>query len=204
MISSTMILMKMILILSCGGTDCADHDENVYPDSNGKCVMGSSCLEILEEGRTTESGTYFLDSDGIDTGMDPLRLIAIWKRMVVGGQCATPQMAKLYIYQVSCLLFKNLEHRYRSDCRSYSSDILYHQHDTAEKAWFTSQSGVNLTIEGLGYSATYGSMNTLLDANGVATTDYDYQLNICDSSWMHTGIMMSGFTGCIKTCILVW
>ncbi len=43
-------------------------------------------------------------------------------------------------------------------------------------------------------------MNTLFDANGVATTNYDYQLNICDSSWMHTGIMMSGFTGCTKTC----
>ena len=73
--------------------------------------MGSSCLEILEEGRTTESGTYFLDNDGIDTGTDPFEAYCDMETDGGGWTCATPQTAKLYIYLVSCHPFKNLEHQ---------------------------------------------------------------------------------------------
>jgi hypothetical protein len=89
---------------------------------------------------------------------------------------------------------------YRTDCRNIPfSEILYINHDNGQKAWFTRQSPGNIVISSLGY-CTNGSATGLWTAHGVASTSYNYQLNICDCD-MYVGLMMSGYTSnCWKAC----
>ena len=42
--------------------------------------------------------------------------------------------------------------------------------------------------------------DTLFTPGGVAATWWDYQLNVCDTSWMWVGLMMSGYSNCYKQC----
>ncbi|MCB9795070.1 MAG: hypothetical protein H6741_20405 [Alphaproteobacteria bacterium] len=58
--------------LSCGGTDCDDSDANVTPEINGGCALGTSCLDVLNNGYSSGDGTYTIDPDGYGTGEDPI------------------------------------------------------------------------------------------------------------------------------------
>ena len=51
--------------------DCNDSDAAVYPDANGVCSLGASCLAILNAGLSTGDTYYDLDLDGPDNGTDP-------------------------------------------------------------------------------------------------------------------------------------
>lgn len=91
---------------------------------------------------------------------------------------------------------------YRSDCRNIPfSEILYISHNTLEKAWFASESGISFTASSLGYWAASGldgrSPGSLFLARGAANTAYFYQLLICADS----GFFMSGYyNNLYKTC----
>lgn len=58
----------------CGGLDCDDSDATVFPDVNGTCVLGETCLEILSQGRSQGDGLYDIDLDGYGVGLDPFEV----------------------------------------------------------------------------------------------------------------------------------
>ena len=59
---------------ACGGDDCDDSDASILPDSSGDCALGLTCADILDEGRATTDGDYFIDPDGYGTGLDPFEV----------------------------------------------------------------------------------------------------------------------------------
>jgi large repetitive protein len=56
---------------ACGGDDCDDTDATIMPDSTGDCALGLTCDDILDMGRSSGDGDYFIDPDGYGTGLDP-------------------------------------------------------------------------------------------------------------------------------------
>ena len=52
-------------------SDCLDTDATIYPDANGVCALGASCVAIFNAGLATGDGNYDLDLDGPNTGTDP-------------------------------------------------------------------------------------------------------------------------------------
>ncbi|MEE2752160.1 MAG: MopE-related protein [Myxococcota bacterium] len=56
---------------ACGGDDCSDTDNTIYPDTSGACALGTSCDDILTKGYSTGDGVYSIDPDGYETGDDP-------------------------------------------------------------------------------------------------------------------------------------
>ena len=56
---------------ACGGDDCDDGDASLYPEASGGCAVGTSCLDILDQGRSSGDGSYTIDVDGYETGEDP-------------------------------------------------------------------------------------------------------------------------------------
>jgi hypothetical protein len=59
---------------ACGGDDCDDDDASIRPDTTGDCALGLTCADILDEGRATTDGDYFIDPDGYATGLDPFEV----------------------------------------------------------------------------------------------------------------------------------
>ena len=59
---------------TCGGDDCDDTDATIRPDSTGDCALGLTCDDILDMGRSTGDGDYFIDPDGYGTGLDPFEV----------------------------------------------------------------------------------------------------------------------------------
>jgi len=56
---------------TCGGDDCVDTDNTIYPDTSGACALGTSCDDILTKGYSTGDGVYSIDPDGYANGDDP-------------------------------------------------------------------------------------------------------------------------------------
>ena len=89
---------------------------------------------------------------------------------------------------------------YRTDCRNIPfTEVLYVNNENGQKAWFTRQNSSPVTISNLGYNVA-GNVLGLWTPHGVASTSYNYQLNICDDGWMWVGLMMTGYTNCWKQC----
>jgi len=160
----------------------------------------ASCKAILDAGCSAGDGVYTIDPDGVG-GNAPFQ--AYCDMTTDGGgwtMCLTerdnmPHISSEYTYRGT---FGTPG--YRTDCRNIPfSEILYINHDNGQKAWFTRQSPGNIVISSLGY-CTNGSATGLWTAHGVASTSYNYQLNICDCN-MYVGLMMSGYTSnCWKDC----
>ena len=55
---------------TCGGSDCDDTDATIFPAQDSVCTLGTSCLDILEQGFSSGSGMYTIDVDGYGTGYD--------------------------------------------------------------------------------------------------------------------------------------
>ena len=88
---------------------------------------------------------------------------------------------------------------YRSDCRAVPfREVLYVNHDSGQKAWFTRQTAGDVVMSSVGYD-TSGSAMGQWTPHGVAAAG-NYQLLVCDAGWMWTGLFMSGYTGCWKQC----
>jgi len=59
---------------TCGGDDCDDTDASIRPDTTGDCALGLTCDDIVDMGRATGDGDYFIDPDGYATGLDPFEV----------------------------------------------------------------------------------------------------------------------------------
>ena len=54
------------------GLDCDDTTALLYPAPGGGCVVGTDCLDILDNGLSTGDGLYTIDPDGPNTGVASL------------------------------------------------------------------------------------------------------------------------------------
>lgn len=55
----------------CGGDDCDDSDPDILPEISGGCALGTTCKDILDNGYSIGDGTYIIDPDGFNNGIDP-------------------------------------------------------------------------------------------------------------------------------------
>ena len=60
---------------TCGGEDCDDTDPALLPEVGGGCAVGTTCLDILDAGRSTGDGVYTIDPDGWGTGAPPAEVL---------------------------------------------------------------------------------------------------------------------------------
>jgi hypothetical protein len=67
--------------LICGGLDCDDSDELVYPGEPG-CALDQSCKTILDNGLATDNDFYEIDPDG---SVGPDAPFTVWCDMSGGG-----------------------------------------------------------------------------------------------------------------------
>jgi hypothetical protein len=56
---------------ACGGDDCDDSDASVLPEVGGGCALGTTCLDVQNNGYDVGDGIYTVDPDGYGTGLDP-------------------------------------------------------------------------------------------------------------------------------------
>ncbi|MEC7987768.1 MAG: fibrinogen-like YCDxxxxGGGW domain-containing protein [Myxococcota bacterium] len=173
-----------------------------------ECSMGAghtsecpatSCLSVLEDGESIGDGVYWVDPMNTGTAFQ-----AYCDMTTDGGgwtMCYTASNEVHIETETEYSVDFGVD-GYRTACGDVLfTDTIYHNHDSGEKAWFTSQSGEPLTLNGLGYNSGYHVHQTLFDAHGVASTNWSYEMNVCDDVWMHVGIMMTGYyDGCHKRC----
>lgn len=82
-------------------------------------------------------------------------------------------------------------------------EVIYVQHSTGAKDWFSRDSGTTLKV------SDYIGTNNVISNNastwglwtgkGGANTSYKYQLLMADNVWMQVGLMISGYTSCWKS-----
>ena len=166
-----------------------------YPDDG----YLESCEQIKTAYPSAADGVYGL-------GSGETQIHQAYCDMTAGGggwtMCYTAREETVYLSTEQSYTGTYGTAGHRADCRNIEfTEVLYVNHDTAEKAWFTRQSATAVTLDGLGYNAS-GSEGGLFDAaGGVANTDYTYQLLVCDS-WYYAAIFISGYeSDCYKTCI---
>ncbi len=160
----------------------------------------TDCLSILEDGHATlgEDGVYWIDPDG--TGAHQAYCDMSTDN---GGwtMCYTENGNMVHIQSETSYTGGYGQAGYRTDCSEIAfTDVLYVNHNNGQKAWFYAQNNTPMTISNLGYNASGATAGTLFTAGGVASTSWNYQLNVCDSNWMWVGLMMTGYTNCYKQC----
>ena len=160
----------------------------------------TDCLSILEDGHaeTGDDGVYWIDPDG--TGA-----YQAYCDMTTddGGwtMCYTENGNMVHIQSETSYTGGYGQAGYRTDCSEIAfTDVLYINHNNGQQAWFYAQNNTPMTISNLGYNASGATAGTLFTGGGVASTTWNYQLNVCDSNWMWVGLMMTGYTNCYKQC----
>ena len=180
--------------------DCDDTNSALtYYDGQTSSCPATSCSDILDSGYSVGDGTYWISP----TNGTAFR--AHCDMTTDGGgwtMCYTAGDSNMVHLQTQTTYTGTYgSSGYRTDCRDIPfSDVLYVNHNSNEKAWFSTKNGSTKTIRGLGYNADGGSIGTVFTAHGVAATNTDYQLMVCDTSWMWVGLMISGYNGCYKAC----
>ena len=169
-------------------------------DGSDITCPATDCLSIIQDGYASlgDDGVYWLDPDGNGAYQ------AYCDMSTDGGgwtMCYTENGNMVHLQNETNYTGGYGQAGYRTDCSEIQfTDVLYINHGTSQKAWFYAQSNTPMTINSLGYNASGNTAGTFFTGGGVASTSWNYQLNVCDSSWMWVGLMMTGYTNCYKQC----
>jgi hypothetical protein len=93
------------LSMAWGGDDCDDEDGLIQPGT-GSCPDGRSCREIVARGRSGGTGSYLIDPDGLDVGLDPFTVTCDMDTEG-GGWTAVPYRADLAVAEWTAGLGSN-------------------------------------------------------------------------------------------------
>ncbi|CAB4002180.1 Hypothetical predicted protein, partial [Paramuricea clavata] len=157
-------------------------------------LSGTSCLDIKNKGLSQGDGKYLTDPDGEGQG-NPFE--AYCDMTSFGGGWTMCYTTDSYV-NIKTELITTPTHGYRADCNNILfTGVIFVDEATKEKAAFN-KSGPAVTFSG-NYNKKADAFG-LWTAQGVASTDYKYQMLICDTNF-YKGLHFSGYTaGCYKRC----
>ncbi len=178
-----------------------DEDCDGVADPDAACVK-VDCNTLHSAFPNLASGLYYIDPDGVG---GTAKFQAWCDMESFGGgwtMCYTEKNDMVHLaVQTAYNPAKPFGAAgYRTDCRKVPFNaVMYVNHDSSQKAWFQRDSEPKITLAGAGYN-TSGEQLGLWTAKALATTNYKYQLIVCDGGWMWVGLMMSGYSSCWKQC----
>ncbi|XP_028395805.1 uncharacterized protein LOC114519824 [Dendronephthya gigantea] len=157
----------------------------------------SSCLDIKNRSKCYTDGKYLIapDRDGQDNPF------AVKCDMTSFGGGWTMCYTTDSHVNLRTELTTTTELGYRADCNNIPfTEVMFVDEESKQKAAFTKDGGPPITFAG-NYNknaSIYGLWAAIKD--GVATTEYKYQMLICDA-YFYKGLLVSGYNKpCYKVC----
>ncbi|XP_028417870.1 uncharacterized protein LOC114542547 [Dendronephthya gigantea] len=154
----------------------------------------TSCLDIKKKGLSHGDGEYFIDPDGDGPG----KPFQVYCDMTSFGGGWTMCYTTDSHVNIKTELVTTPALGYRADCNNILfTGVMFVDEASKQKAAFTN-GGSPVTFTG-NYDKDANAYG-LWTAQGVATTQYKYQMLICDTTF-YKGLHFSGFTSnCYKKC----
>ncbi|KAJ7323134.1 hypothetical protein OS493_032422, partial [Desmophyllum pertusum] len=159
-------------------------------------LQGKSCQDIKTRFPHAPDGMYQVQPDG------GLSMFWVYCDMTSfdGGWTMCYSTDNLVNPKTEVTYDENLPYGtngYRTDCNNIQfREILFVDETTGQKAFFTYKLGTSLVAAGNYKTQLPGLFTT---GGGVADTNYEYQLLICDDPF-YSGFIISGYTNCYKRC----
>ncbi|XP_028412648.1 uncharacterized protein LOC114535549 [Dendronephthya gigantea] len=171
-------------------------DGKYWRSEKGNCSpqIGTSCLDIKKKGLSRGDGEYLIDPDGDGAGK-PFYVYCDMSSF--GGGWTMCYTTDSHV-NIKTELVTTPALGYRADCNNIPfTEVIFVDEKSKQKAAFK-KSGSPVTFTG-NYDKQANAYG-LWTAQGVATTQYKYQMLICDASF-YKGLHVSGFTkNCYKRC----